>query len=111
MPFSLKTKEMQCFSAFLLFSALGATRTRDPLLRKQVLYPLSYESQGRLCLPRLRGGRPRVADEAIPKLLMETTSLAGFYCNQRRKQIQGGEGGIRTLVRLNRRNPLSRRAH
>lgn len=32
------------FTAFLLFSALGATRTRDPLLRKQVLYPLSYES-------------------------------------------------------------------
>ncbi len=27
-----------------VFSALGATRTRDPLLRKQVLYPLSYES-------------------------------------------------------------------
>ena len=25
------------------FSALGVTRTRDPLLRKQVLYPLSYE--------------------------------------------------------------------
>ena len=25
------------------FSALGVTRTRGPLLRKQVLYPLSYE--------------------------------------------------------------------
>ena len=25
--------------------ALGATRTRDPLLRKQVLYPLSYEGE------------------------------------------------------------------
>ena len=26
-----------------IFGALGATRTHDPLLRKQVLYPLSYE--------------------------------------------------------------------
>lgn len=26
-----------------VYGALGVTRTRDPLLRKQVLYPLSYE--------------------------------------------------------------------
>ncbi len=25
------------------FGALGVTRTRDPLVRNQVLYPLSYE--------------------------------------------------------------------
>ena len=44
----LKNKRMLAVSSILLFSALGATRTRDPLLRKQVLYPLSYESQGKL---------------------------------------------------------------
>ena len=27
-------------------SAPGANRTRDPLLRRQVLYPLSYEGKG-----------------------------------------------------------------
>ncbi len=30
---------------FPLLSALGATRTHDPLVRNQVLYPLSYEGK------------------------------------------------------------------
>ncbi len=33
--------------------ALGVTRTRDPLLRKQVLYPLSYEGISFLAYARL----------------------------------------------------------
>ncbi len=33
---------LKSLSNFVL-GALGATRTRGPLLRKQMLYPLSYE--------------------------------------------------------------------
>ena len=40
--------------------ALGVTRTRDPLLRKQVLYPLSYEGVGRL-RSRPQAGRVKAA--------------------------------------------------
>ena len=32
-------------------SAPGANRTRDPLLRRQVLYPLSYEGKARRTYP------------------------------------------------------------
>ena len=37
------------------FSALGVTRTRGPLLRKQVLYPLSYEGMFGPALPNQAG--------------------------------------------------------
>ena len=60
-------------------SALGRTRTCDPLVRNQVLYPLSYE--GIFC---------HLGDN----LLLNCT---------------GGEGGIRTLGRVLPRQPLSRR--
>jgi hypothetical protein len=33
----------------LLLGALGATRTHDPLVRNQVLYPLSYEGNSIKC--------------------------------------------------------------
>ena len=40
-------------------SALGATRTRGPLLRKQMLYPLSYEGIYRFDFNRfLQPGQP-----------------------------------------------------
>ena len=35
--------------------ALGATRTHDPLLRKQVLYPLSYEGTGSILYQKQAG--------------------------------------------------------
>ena len=39
-------KETQELVQGFYVSALGATRTHDPLVRNQVLYPLSYEGKG-----------------------------------------------------------------
>jgi hypothetical protein len=40
------SRQQKCrlVGGIFVLSALAAARTRDPLLRKQMLYPLSYES-------------------------------------------------------------------
>ena len=69
------------------------TRTRGPLLRKQVLYPLSYE-----------GIR-------LPELLPSGRTFRSPTWRCCPDVRTGGEGGIRTLGRGFPRQPLSRRSH
>ena len=61
-------------------SALGANRTRDPLLRRQVLYPLSYEGQAALLSPlrRLRKRDTHAQCERNAQLWIRRGASIGF---------------------------------
>ena len=87
-------RECRWFSGILAFSALGATRTRDPLLRKQVLYPLSYEGHEKLAFRSCEEAEGRRSN---PQETEGSASLAVVILESivtRTLQVQGGEGGI-----------------
>ena len=74
------------------FSALGATRTHNLLLRKQALYPLSYEGSRITLLLAVKRGvfyhdLPRSQDQFSPHLLFQS------HWNSNRVILSGGPAG------------------